>query len=85
MVANSAILIAIIMNYTKVTNPIDLDLTLSYLGESFYLSAKASDKFTSPVAEHWKFIYEFVELSPAEEAKVVKKIEETDVIKTKKK
>lgn len=83
MVANSAILIAIIMNYKKVTNPTDIDLTLSYLGDTFFLSAKGSDKFEESVATHWEFIYGFLEVGDTDKPKEEKEL--TEVIKAKKK
>lgn len=70
------------MKYIKVTNPIDKELTLQFVGESYTIGAKESRSFPEDVAKHWSFIYAFVTLS-ADTPVVEKKVEAVKEVEVK--
>lgn len=48
------------MNFTKVKNPIDREVTLNHRGENYTIGPKEAKAFPTDVAEQWVTIFGFM-------------------------
>lgn len=55
------------MEYIKVKNTEDTELSLLYKGETFTLGAKKTESFPTDVAQQWINIYGFLSLDNSKE------------------
>lgn len=68
------------MNFTKITNPLDKELTLQFKGEHYTIGAGETKSFPADVVAQWVFIYGFMK-EAKETVKEVKEAKETKVTK----
>ena len=73
------------MSYVTLKNPTELDLTLLFKGEKYFLDRGETKEFPQDVADQFVLIYGFLEEAPAKEAPKKEEVEEVEEKKTKKK
>lgn len=64
------------MSFITIENPVDNTLTLQYNGEMYSIEGKSKKEFPADVANHWMFIYGFMEeVQPAPKVEKAEKVE----------
>lgn len=59
------------MKFTKVTNPIEEEITVNYRGENYVIGPKETKQFDTELAQHWVRIYDFMELKEVDDKEVI--------------